>query len=159
MQRPSIELARSVVEDDGLNVRKICCTVRRRAVGWNHIGEIRKEPVNVSTLRHLSILACVLALGLLLAAPAISEIKYYQESLSRAVPGTNNKTIRICDGQRDGNQALSEYQRFGRDFYQYIFDSNGGANGDCTNRREARGIFAHRTCELGDSCNRRFSVH
>lgn len=116
----------------------------------------------MSTIRHLSLLACVVAFGLLLAAPAVSEVKTFENSISRAVQGTNNEKIRVCDGQRDSNPAASDYQRYGRDNLQQIVDANGGSNGDCTNRREEPGIYLHNTCELRGFdrvCTRRYSYH
>lgn len=115
------------------------------------------------TKKRIMVFLSVLALSVLLAVPALSEIKYFQGNLSRAAPGTSNTTMRVCDGVKDGHGAASEFRRYGNSNSGFIQDLNGGANGDCTNAPGRRDIERHLTCERVNKqsymCNKNFSYH
>lgn len=95
-----------------------------------------------SIMAFASILVCML----LTSSPALSEIKRLGDNLSRAVPGSGNTTMRICDGERDGRRAYARYYRQGLSYPFLVIDTSGN-NGDCVDEDSDRQIVRHQTCE------------
>lgn len=109
--------------------------------------------------------ACALACVLVMSNPALSEVQRLGGNLSRAVPGTGNSTMRICDGERDGRRAYTRYYREGLSYPFFIIDTTGG-DGRCVDQESDRRISRHQTCEVrgrsiggGDDICTAFSGH
>lgn len=115
--------------------------------------------------RGLTLFACALVCVLLMSDPALSKIQYLGNNLSRAVPGSNNTTMRICDGERDGRRAYARYYRQGLGYPFFIVDT-AGRDGRCVDEESSRRISYHQTCEVrgrgiggGDDLCTEFSGH
>lgn len=115
--------------------------------------------------RFLMLFVCALLCALLMSGPALSEIQNLGNNLSRAVPGSHNTTMRICDGERDGKRAYARYYRKGLSYPFFILDTV-GKDGRCVNEESNRRISHHQTCEVrgrsiggGDDLCTAFSGH